>query len=113
MGFLADLSLTQALLLFVGLAIAFGFEFVNGFHDTANAVATVIYTNTLKPTTAVFWSGVCNFLGALLGGIGVAYSIVYLLPVDLLVNINTDAGLAMIMSLLLSAILWNAGTWYF
>ena len=113
MGFLADLSLTQALLLFLGLAIAFGFEFVNGFHDTANAVATVIYTNTLKPTTAVFWSGLCNFVGALLGGIGVAYSIVYLLPVDLLVRINTDAGLAMIMSLLLSAILWNAATWYF
>ena len=113
MGFLADLTLSQAVLLFVGVAIAFGFEFVNGFHDTANAVATVIYTRTMHPIVAVIWSGFCNFLVVILGGIGVAYSIVYLLPVELLIGINTNAGLAMVLSLLLSAVAWNLGTWYF
>jgi inorganic phosphate transporter, PiT family len=113
MSFLSDLSFSQAILLFVGLAIAFGFEFVNGFHDTANAVATVIYTRSMHPVVAVVWSGFCNFLGVILGGIGVAYAIVYLLPVELLIGINTDAGLAMVLSLLLSAISWNLGTWYF
>ena len=100
-------------LLFLCLAIALGFEFVNGFHDTANAVATVIYTRSLKPWKAVLWSGFMNFLGVLFGGVAVAFSIVHLLPVDLLINIGKTAGLLMVLSLLLSAIIWNFGTWYF
>jgi phosphate/sulfate permease len=100
------------LLLAVALGIALCFEAVNGFHDTANAVATVIYTRSLRPSVAVVWSGLMNFLGVLLGGIAVAYSIVHLLPVDLLVRIDTGAGLAMVIALLLGAILWNLGTWY-
>ena len=102
----------QLMLLLVALAIAFGFEIVNGFHDTANAVATVIYTKSLKPVPAVIWSGLWNFLGVLCGGIGVAFSIVHLLPVDLLVNIKTGRGLAMVLSLLGAAITWNFATWY-
>ena len=98
--------------LIAALGIALAFEFVNGFHDTANAVATVIYTNSLRPKQAVVWSGICNFLGVYFGGIGVAFSIVYLLPVDLLINIDSGAGMAMVMALLLAAILWNFGTWY-
>lgn len=100
-------------LLFISLLAACAFEFVNGFHDTANAVATVIYTHSLKPTTAVVWSGVFNFAGVLLGGIGVAMGIINLLPVDLLVDQNVYHSLAMVMALLLSAIIWNLGTWYF
>ncbi len=88
------------------------FEFINGFHDTANAVATVIYTNTLRPTTAVIWSGIWNFIGVNIGGIAVAMGIVNLLPVELLVDQNLAHGLAMVFALLLSAILWNFGTWY-
>jgi len=101
------------LLLFVSLFAACAFEFVNGFHDTANAVATVIYTNALKPTIAVVLSGVFNFVGVLLGGIGVAMGIVNLLPVELLVDQNVYHSLAMVFALLLSAIIWNVGTWYF
>ncbi|MBO0861610.1 MAG: inorganic phosphate transporter, partial [Chloracidobacterium sp.] len=100
-------------LLFVCLAIALSFEFVNGFHDTANAVATVIYTKSLKPWVAVIWSGSMNFLGVLLGGAAVAFSIVHLLPVELLINIGKKAGLLMVLSLLVTAIAWNFGTWYF
>ncbi|MBM3458643.1 MAG: inorganic phosphate transporter, partial [Armatimonadetes bacterium] len=106
------LSLARMFFLILALVIACGFEFVNGFHDTANAVATVIYTKSLKPWPAVLWSGLCNFLGCLLGGTAVAFSIVYLLPVDLLVAIGSRTGLAMVMALLLGAILWNLGTWY-
>lgn len=106
------LSTTQALLLIGALVIAFGFECVNGFHDTANAVATVIYTKSLKPTPAVIWSGMWNFIGVHAGGIGVAFSIVHLLPVDLLVNIKESRGLAMVLSLLAAAIIWNFATWY-
>ena len=106
------LSMGQTVLLFVALLIAFGFECVNGFHDTANAVATVIYTKSLKPTPAVIWSGLWNFIGVHAGGIGVAFSIVHLLPVDLLVNIKTGRGLAMVLALLLAAIIWNFATWY-
>jgi len=108
----ATLSTGQTLLLLVALAIAFGFEFINGFHDTANAVATVIYTKSLKPTTAVVWSGLWNFIGVHAGGIGVAFSIVHLLPVDLLVDIQTGRGMAMVFSLLASATIWNFATWY-
>lgn len=101
------------ILLFISLFAACAFEFVNGFHDTANAVATVIYTNSLKPTAAVVWSGICNFTGVLLGGIGVAMGIVNLLPVELLVDQNVYHSVAMVLALLLSAIIWNLGTWYF
>lgn len=104
------LSNIHVVLLVLALGVVFAFEFVNGFHDTANAVATVIYTNSLPPWVAVIWSGFCNFLGVYLGGIAVAFSIVHLLPVDLLININTHAGLAMVFALLASAILWNFST---
>lgn len=101
-------------LVFLGVAllIALAFEFVNGFHDTANAVATVIYTKSLKPQHAVVWSGICNFLGVSMGGIAVAFSIVNLLPVDLLVETGGGKGKAMVLALLLSAIIWNLGTWW-
>ena len=109
---LFSLGTGGAILLIVALAIAFGFECINGFHDTANAVATVIYTKSMKPTPAVVWSGLWNFIGVHAGGIGVAFSIVHLLPVDLLVNIKTGRGLAMVLSLLGAAIVWNFATWY-
>jgi PiT family inorganic phosphate transporter len=98
---------------FLGLAllIALGFEFVNGFHDTANAVATVIYTHSLPPLVAVVWSGVCNFAGVLTSSGAVAYGIVTLLPVELILNVGSGAGYAMIFALLLAAIIWNLGTW--
>ncbi len=112
MDSLTALSTTSLTFLVIAIGIALAFEFVNGFHDTANAVATVIYTKSLRPYQAVFWSGFCNFLGVYLGGIGVAFSIVYLLPVDLLINIDSGAGMAMVMALLLAAIIWNFGTWY-
>jgi PiT family inorganic phosphate transporter len=105
---------TLALLVLV-LAIAFGFEFVNGLHDTANAVATVIYTRSLRPVPAVVWSGIWKAVGVLHAadsGLVVAFSIVHLLPVDLLVSLGPGAGLAMVFSLLLAAVLWNLGTWY-
>jgi len=101
------------ILLCICLFCACAFEFVNGFHDTANAVATVIYTNSLPPNIAVVWSGLCNFLGVLTGGIGVAMGIVNLLPVELLVDQNIYHSIAMVLALLLSAIIWNLGTWYF
>jgi phosphate/sulfate permease len=104
-------GLGTSLLLVGSLAIALGFEFVNGFHDTANAVATVIYTKSLGPRKAVVWSGFCNFLGVYLGGTAVAFGIVSLLPVDLLVSIDSSSGLCMVMALLISSIAWNLGTW--
>jgi phosphate/sulfate permease len=107
-----ELDLSHSILLIICLAAACGFEFVNGFHDTANAVATVIYTNSLKPWFAVIWSGCWNFLGVLLGGIGVAMGIVNLLPVETLIDQNVAHSIAMIMALLLSAIFWNLLTWY-
>jgi PiT family inorganic phosphate transporter len=94
------------------LAVAFAFEAVNGFHDTANAVATVIYTHALRPISAVVLSGVFNALGVLAGGTAVAFSIVQLLPVELLVSARPGDGLAMVLALLLGAMLWNLGTWY-
>jgi len=98
------------LILAVGMAL--GFEFVNGFHDTANAVATVIYTHTLKPTPAVVWSGMWNLIGVLTSSGAVAFGIVALLPVELVLNVGSAAGFAMVFSLLLSAIVWNVGTWW-
>lgn len=108
-----DLDLSYSILLILCLIAACGFEFVNGFHDTANAVATVIYTNSLKPWHAVIWSGLWNFLGVLLGGISVAMGIVNLLPVESLVDQNIAHSLSMVMALLISAIVWNLLTWYF
>ena len=107
-----EIAYGTLLFLVFALGTSLLFECINGFHDTANAVATVIYTKSLKPQIAVVWSGFMNFLGVLLGGIAVAFSIVHLLPVDLLVKIDTGAGMAMVMALLLSAIIWNFGTWY-
>jgi phosphate/sulfate permease len=100
-------------LLILCLVAACAFEFVNGFHDTANAVATVIYTNTLRPWVAVVWSAFWNFIGVFAGGIGVAMAIVYLLPIEALIDQNVYHGIAMIGALLISAILWNLGTWYY
>lgn len=94
------------------LVVAFGFEFINGFHDTANAVTTVIYTGTLKPTPAVLYSGLCNFLGVLLGGTAVAFAIVNLLPVDLLIDSSSVRAIVMVLSLLLAGVIWNLGTWW-
>ena len=101
------------ILLFLCLFLACAFEFVNGFHDTANAVATVIYTNSLKPTQAVVWSGLMNFLGLLTGGVGVTMSIIGLLPTDLLIDPNVYHSMATALAMLLTAIIWNLGTWYF
>jgi len=98
--------------LVVALLIALGFEFINGFHDTANAVATVIYTNALPPRFAVAWSGLWNFLGVLFSSGAVAFAIVSLLPLDLLLKVDSSAGLAMIFALLIASILWNLGTWW-
>jgi PiT family inorganic phosphate transporter len=99
------------LLLLVALLIALGFEFVNGFHDTANAVATVIYTHSLPPQFAVVWSGFFNFLGVLVSSGAVAFGIVSLLPVELILQVGSDAGFAMVFALLIAAIIWNLGTW--
>jgi PiT family inorganic phosphate transporter len=100
-------------LLGVALLIALGFEFVNGFHDTANAVATVIYTHSLPAYVAVVWSGVFNFLGVLTSTGAVAFGIISLLPVELILQVGSAAGFAMVFSLLIAAIIWNVGTWYF
>ncbi len=100
-------------LLAICLLIAIGFEVVNGFHDTANAVATVIYTRSLRPTLAVVWSGICNFFGVFVGGIAVALAVIHLLPVDLLVADGTGGGLAAVLALLVAAVLWNLGTWFY
>jgi len=100
------------LLLFVALLIALGFEFVNGFHDTANAVATVIYTHSMPAPVAVVWSGFFNFLGVVLSSGAVAFGIISLLPVELILQVGTSAGFAMVFALLFAAIVWNLGTWY-
>lgn len=106
------LTAVSAIFLFLALGLALAFEFVNGFHDTANAVATVIYTNSLKPTVAVVWSGIWNLLGVLTSSGAVAFGVIALLPVELVLNVGSGAGFAMVFSLLLSAIIWNLGTWY-
>ena len=100
-------------LLGLALLIALGFEFVNGFHDTANAVATVIYTHSLEPHVAVVWSGIWNLIGVLLSSGAVAFAVVSLLPVELILQVGRGAGFAMVFALLVSAILWNLGTWWF
>ena len=106
------LSLYSVILLATALLIALGFEFVNGFHDTANAVATVIYTNALPAPVAVMWAGFCNFLGAMVASGAVAYGIIALLPVELIMNVSSGAGFAMVFAMLIAAILWNLGTWF-
>ena len=114
-----DLSGTQAtavwpyILLGLALLVALGFEFVNGFHDTANAVATVIYTHSLDPQIAVVWSGFWNFAGVVTSTGAVAFGIVSLLPVELILQVGSGAGFAMVFALLTAAILWNLGTWWF
>ncbi len=100
------------LLLSICLILALSFEFSNGFHDTANAVATVIYTNSLKPTAAVVWSGLMNFLGVILGGIAVAYALVELIPPDVLSPPNGGIAIGMLAALFISALAWNVGTWW-
>ncbi len=106
-------SFLPYLLLGIALLVALGFEFVNGFHDTANAVATVIYTHSLEPHIAVVWSGLWNFLGVLTSSGLVAFAIISLLPVELILQVGSKAGFAMVFALLVAAIIWNLGTWYF
>ena len=98
------------ILLGVAMLIALGFEFVNGFHDTANAVATVIYTHALPAQIAVVWSGCWNLLGVLASTGAVAFGIVSLLPVELILQVGSSAGYAMVFALLIAAIIWNLGT---
>src|SRR5512138_1227434 len=105
------LDLTFTILLLLCLLAALTFEFINGFHDTANAVATVIYTHSLKPKAAVIWSGLWNFIGVSVGGIAVAVGIINLLHIEALTDNNFYHNLAMIRALIFTAILWNLGTW--
>ena len=107
------LSAQNQFLLGFALFVAFAFEFINGFHDTANAVTTVIYTKTLKPTPAVLFSGFCNFLGVLVGGTAVAFTIVHLLPAEVLANERSTQLIVMVVSLLLAGVAWNLGTWWY
>jgi PiT family inorganic phosphate transporter len=107
-----DLTILPYLLLGLALLIALGFEFVNGFHDTANAVATVIYTHSLPPHFAVAYSGTLNFLGVLVSSGAVAFGIITLLPVELILQVGSSAGFAMVFALLIAAIIWNLGTWW-
>lgn len=106
-------SLAPFALLGMALFIALGFEFVNGFHDTANAVAPVIYTHSLEPHIAVVWSGLCNLAGVLFSSGTVAFAVVTLLPVELILKVSSGAGFSMVFALLIAAILWNLGTWWF
>jgi inorganic phosphate transporter, PiT family len=106
-------SVLPFLLLGLALLVALGFEFVNGFHDTANAVATVIYTHSMEPHIAVVWSGFWNFLGVVTSSGLVAFGIISLLPVELILQVGSKAGFAMVFALLVAAIIWNLSTWYF
>ena len=92
------------------MLIALGFEFVNGFHDTSNAVATVIDTHSLPPHIAVVWSSVFNFIGVLVSSGAVAFGIITLLPVELILQVGSSAGFSMVFALLIAAIIWNLGT---
>ena len=113
LGTVHGTSVFAFLLLGVALLTALAFEFVNGFHDTANAVATVIYTHSMEPHIAVVWSGFWNFAGVLASSGAVAFSIISLLPVELILQVGSGSGFAMVFALLIAAILWNVGTWYF
>jgi len=112
-GFIADLPTQASLLLVLCLVAVCVFEAINGFHDTANAVATVIYTNTLKPTFAVVWSGFWNFLGVLLGGIAVAMGVVKLIPLNDLILQPLGENISLVLAILFASISWNLGTWYY
>jgi inorganic phosphate transporter, PiT family len=112
LGNIVITSVWPYLLLALALFIALSFEFVNGFHDTANAVATVIYTHSLDPNIAVVWSGLCNLAGVLTSAGTVAFTIITLLPVELILKVSSGAGFAMVFALLIAAILWNLGTWW-
>jgi PiT family inorganic phosphate transporter len=105
-------TMGSGIFLLLALGLALSFEFVNGFHDTANAVATVIYTHSLKPMVAVVWSGAWNLIGVLTSSGAVAFGVLALLPVELVLNVGSGAGFAMVFALLLAAIIWNLGTWY-
>ncbi len=105
-------SIWPYVLLIIALLIALGFEFVNGFHDTANAVATVIYTHSLEPNIAVVWSGMCNLAGVLTSSGTVAFTVITLLPVELILQVSSGAGFAMVFALLIAAIIWNLSTWW-
>ncbi|NIG98181.1 MAG: inorganic phosphate transporter PitA [Serratia symbiotica] len=107
------LDFDTSLMLILALLFVLFYEAINGFHDTANAVATVIYTRAMRSKLAVIMAGLFNFLGVMLGGLSVAYAIVHLLPTDLLLNVSSAHGLAMVFSMLLAAIIWNLSTWYF
>ncbi|WP_410497986.1 inorganic phosphate transporter [Chitinibacter sp. S2-10] len=109
----SGMAFWPAIMLLLALFFVLAYEFINGFHDTANAVATVIYTKAMPAHLAVIGSGIANFFGVILGGLGVAYAIVHLLPVDLLLNVGVGHGLYMVYALLAAAIIWNLGTWYF
>src|SRR6202000_885924 len=111
-GHVAVISVWPYVLLATALLIALGFEFVNGFHDTANAGATVISTHSLEPHVAVVWSGMWNLIGVLTSTGAVAFSVITLLPVELILQVSSGAGFAMVFALLIAAILWNIGTWY-
>jgi PiT family inorganic phosphate transporter len=111
MGHVTMVSVWPYALLTIALLIALGFEFVNGFHDTANAVATVIYTHTLEPHVAVVWSGIWNLIGVLTSSGAVAYAVITLLPVELILQVSSGAGFSMVFALLIAAILWNLSTW--
>ncbi len=105
-------ALAAGLLIFALLMVVI-FEATNGFHDAANAVATVIYTRSLTPTQAVVWSGFLNFVGVLLGGIAVAYALVELLPAEVLSPPDGGPAVAMLIALFVAALVWNIGTWWF
>jgi len=112
---IGDINLTGLILFaffFCFLAVL-GFEFVNGFHDTANAVATVIYTKTLKPYYAIVWSGIWNFLGVFVVGTAVALTLVKLIPLDKLITLPIQVGACLVIAILLASIIWNLGSWYF
>ena len=113
---LSGMTPMLAVLFIVCLVLVFAFEFVNGFHDTANAVATVIYTKSLKPVHAVIWSGTWNFIGVVASsymGLTVAVKIANLLPVEALMGHGVSHGVAMVLAVLVAAMVWNLGTWYF
>ncbi|MFC0180748.1 inorganic phosphate transporter [Thorsellia kenyensis] len=109
----SELDLVTIIFLFLALGLVLFYEAVNGFHDTANAVATVIYTRAMTPYNAVIMAGIFNFLGVILGGLSVAYAIVHLFPNEVLLNIGSKQGILMMLSLLVAALTWNLGTWYF
>src|SRR5271167_476032 len=106
------IDLPTAILLCLAILLALSFEFVNGFHDTANAVATVFYTHSLEPHIAVVWSGMWNLIGVLTSSGAVAFTILSLLPVELILQVGKGAGFAMVFSLLIAAIIWNLSTWW-